>query len=151
METKLLITDIKQEDLVNLLSTASYGSEIFDIDYDVIVYKKLSCKDEDRDCSEDKCAKCLLEGKKIFVYDNLAEDERDSYGNLPHVWNEEELTMDYTITLNDVIEGIQNCFSSGGYGAECVCNLINYEDGAFDIGHAEYIMQHIVFGEVIYG
>lgn len=148
METKLLVLDINQEDLVDLLTTASYGSHIFDIDYDSIDYDNVENKDC-LDCFEDKIAKCLLNGKKMLVYDKFAEGERDGYGKCPHVWNEDERTMDYKVTLDDVIEGIQKCFTESAFGMKCVCDLISRE-GNLDLDEAEYIMQFIVFGEYIY-
>ena len=67
MKTKITVTELDHEDLVNLLSTALYGSSWFEADYDNNIYKSLEIKEGD--CFEDKLADMLLAGHKITIID----------------------------------------------------------------------------------
>lgn len=149
MKTKTTICDINHEDLVELLSTACYGSSWFGVDYNVTEYKNSAPKEGD--CIEDKCAKILLHGFSITLYDMYAEDEDDHYGTLPHHWDEDARYMDYTVTLKDIERGLSKALDAGGWSAKYVHNLINAEDGDFDQPQAEALVQWIIFGEEIYG
>lgn len=80
MKTTTKISEISKEDLVNLLATATYGSEYIDIDW-VNEEEYLKTK-EKGDCREDTYARMLLNGFKIEVRDYSAEDETDFYGHV---------------------------------------------------------------------
>lgn len=148
MKTTTKISEISQEDLVNLLTTATYGSEYIDIDW---VYQEECIKSkEEGDSREDIYARMLLNGYKIEVRDYYAEDETDFYGNLHHEWNEEDECMVYHVGIEDISHGIAKCLDLGGWTAECANDLI-YKTENLDLYEAEAIMQVIVFGEVIYG
>ena len=154
MKTKTIITDLTQEDLVNLLCTATYGSNW------------LSCYAPDRDgveitesdCVEDVWAKCLLAGKKISCIDYYA-DEGEYYGTLEHETEEDGQTT-YHVSLQDIINGLQKCADGTFIDADndradeflhkCFRSFVN-EDGDFDNTQAEALMQIILFGELIYG
>lgn len=150
MKTKTTISGITHEDLVNLSSTALYGSAIFDTSYNKEEYLDLTDKC-DEDCIEDKLARLLLAGKSIVVSDLYAEDERDKYGTLPAKWDKVKGSMNYALTLEDIKKGIELALNSGNeYHRDCAMHLI---DGGydFDLPEAEAILQIIVFGEEIYG
>ena len=151
MKTKTIITELTQEDLVNLLCTATYGSNW------------LSCSAPDRrhivveenDCREDIWAKVLLAGDHIVCTDYYAEGE--CYGKLPCKIDDED-NADYTLSLQDIINGLQKC-SDGDYVeaeehgvwiSKCFRELQN---GGYDLDNpqAETLMQIILFGELIYG
>ena len=152
MKTKTIITDLTQEDLVNLLCTATYGSNW------------LSCYAPDRDgveitesdCVEDVWAKCLLAGKKISCIDYYA-DEGEYYGTLEH-YTEEDGQTTYLVSLQDIINGLQKCADGdyteseehGEWISECFRELQN---GGYNLDQprAESLMQIILFGELIYG
>lgn len=154
MKTKTIITELTQEDLVNLLCTATYGSNW------------LSCYAPDRegvditeeDCLEDEWAKCLLAGKKITCTDYYA-DEGEHYGTLEH-YTEEDGQTTYLVSLQDIIDGLQKCLdgtfidadndNAGNYLLNCV-NTFKEDDGGLDNPQAEALMQIILFGELIYG
>lgn len=148
MKTKTIITGITHEDLVNLFSTALYGSAYFEAD----IAKKsdyygttLEKKD---DCHEDILAKVLLEGKPIYVYDYYSEEV--AYGNLPHKWDKKRCAMRYTITIEEIKVGIAKAIDNGDWIAECALGLI--EDACnFDLTEAENLLQVITFGDSIYG
>jgi hypothetical protein len=162
MKTKTTITELTQEDLVDLLCTATYGS------------MWLSCYAPDRerngvditedDCMEDVWAKVLLAGKKIELTDYNA-DEGEFYGTLEHYTDEDGLTT-YRVSLQDIINGLQKCadgtFIQTNYDesdngdtekswiAKCFQHF-KEDTGEMDNPEAESLMQIILFGELIYG
>lgn len=150
MKTKTIITEITHEDIVNLLSTGIYGSHFLGVDYSVEDYRKIPNPDE-YVCIEDKCAKLLLNGKSIVIFDMYAEDEEDFHGKLYHSWDFDNATMDYTITLSDIKKGLQKAIDNGGWDAKCAFDLINDDSCDLDLTEAENLLQIITFGEAIYG
>lgn len=157
MKTNTTITDITKEELVNLLCTATYGSCYWSVDIPDGSYYGTELEDKG-DCIEDKWAKVLLAGKPIFIYDGYAEEI--SYGNLPHEWDEYEEAMRYTVTLEDIRNGLQNCadgtFKTNGksdasYIKACFTDFIEYNSVTMDLTEAEALLQVIVFNELIYG
>ena len=148
MKTKTIITEITHDDLVNLFSTATYGS-----DYFVVVKKKEDYYgtelEDENDCREDKWAKILLTGKPVYVLDYYS--EKDAYGNLPHKWDKKRGAMRYTVTLDDIKEGLQEALDNGGWDAKCAFDLINDDSCDLDLTEAENLLQIITFGEAIYG
>ena len=150
MKTRTIIEEIAHDDIVNLLSTAIYGSQFFGVDYSIDDYRKIPNPDE-YDCIEGKCAKLLLNGKSIVIYDMYAEDEEDFYGKLYHSWDSYNKTMDYTITLSDIKKGIEKAINSGGYDAKCAFDLINNDSCDLDLTEAVNLLQIITFGETVYG
>lgn len=154
MKTKTIITDLTQEDLVNLLCTATYGSNW------------LSCYAPNRegveitesDCEEDVWAKCLLAGEKIKCYDNYSYKGDNIYGNLEWGIDEGDGTTYYWLSLQDIINGLQKCADGtfteseehGEWISECFRELQN---GGYNLDQprAESLMQIILFGELIYG
>lgn len=159
MKTKTIVTEITHEDLVNLLSTAMYGSNIFGATYDRAEYHTLPDIDND-DCGEDKLTRMLLNGKAITIYDFNAEDEDDTYGNLPTRWDEDDEVMHYTVNLDNIKRGVEAVLD-GTFAAndeheyawlrKCVANWTDEDSGEFDLTEAEALLQVIVFGSVIYG
>ena len=148
MKTKTIITEITHDDLVNLLSTASYGSSWLGLNYDSTEYHELPNKDEG-DCIEDKMAKLLLAGCSVELYDMYAEDNSDFYGKLPHYWDADNRTMDYEVRLEDIKKGLQKAFKdkyASKYARDLAC-----EGDDFDFIEADALIQFILFGEVIYG
>jgi len=152
MKVATIITEIDHEDLVNLFSTAIYGSNFFDIGYDEKDYYGTELESRN-DCIEDKCAKLLLAGKAIFVFDAYAEDEDEFYGKFNHEWinGDDGIGMKYTINLENIKDGIQKCLEGeNNWLRDCAKHLM-YEPYALDLPEAEAILQKIVFGELIYG
>jgi hypothetical protein len=148
MKTKTIIEEFNQEDLVDLLCTATYGSEYFACRIPKGNYKGTELED-DTDCSEDCWAKVLLAGKTLYVYDYYSEEM--AYGNLPHKWIEDEQAMRYTITLEDIKKGAQQVLdSNNNYDKKCMLDWMTGE-GDMDLFEAENLLQTFVFGEAIYG
>lgn len=153
MKAEIKITDITHDDLVNLFSTAEYGSQwlVLRASSAARKYKK-----ED-DCHEDILSKALLNGLTIEAFDYYAEGE--VYGSLPHTHeDDDDDCVHYTITLHDIEKGIAKCLSgdkewdkdTNNYLRKCAMNLIEDECVNLDQPEAEAIMQVIMFGELIY-
>lgn len=163
MKTKTIITELTQEDLVNLLCTATYRSNWLEIHRTT----DKGVKWDGDECLEDTWAKCLLAGNPIECTDHYAEG--DHYGELPYKVNDDEDGIEevtYTLTLQDIINGLQKCadgtFSHTNYDeadngdtekswiAKCFQHFKD-DSGEMDNPEAESLMQIILFGELIYG
>lgn len=151
MKTIVKVKELSHEDLVNLLSTASYGSPFIRFSIPKGNYKGTELEDEN-DCLEDKWAKVLIAGKHLFFCDNYAEDEDDFYGQLPHAYKNTPWGgfMRYEFTLQTILDAMSKALSEGDYMAEYVNHLANYPE-KFDQIEAEAVMQYVIFGEEIYG
>jgi hypothetical protein len=136
--------------LVNLFSTATYGSFYFDVLKKKKDYYGTELEDEN-DCREDTWAKVLLSGKPVYVLDYYSEDEDEAYGSLPHEWDNKRGAMRYTVTLEDIKKGLIEAIGNGGWDAKCAFDLINDDSCDFDLTEAENLLQIITFGEAIYG
>lgn len=148
MKTKTIITEINHDDLVNLFSTATYGSTYFDVAKKKKDYYGTELEDAN-DCREDTWAKVLLAGKPVYVFDYYSEEV--AYGNLPHEWDKERDAMIYTVTLEDIKKGLQKALDNGDWDAKCAFDLINDDACDLDLTEAENLLQIITFGEAIYG
>lgn len=148
MKIQTTITGITHDDLVNLFSTATYGSDYLDIKSNKKRDYNGTELENEEDCREDIWAKILLAGKSVEVIDYYAEGVK--YGNLPCVFDEED-NAHYTINLKDVKEGLEKALNGDGWERKCALHLIE-EDGEFDLYEAEALLQMIAFsGQVIYG
>ena len=137
MKTKITVTELDHEDLVNLLSTALYGSSWFEADYDSNIYRSLKIKEGD--CFEDKLADMLLAGHKITIIDHEAEGE--SYSKKCVGFDGESAI--YEITLKDFLKT-----ASTKRGYQLVEEVLS-GDGDYWTGDA--FLQRVVFGEEVYG
>lgn len=159
MKTDVIIKEITQEDLVNLFSTAFYGSDHFEAWYDHFTDIE---RDED-DCYEDIMAKILLNHGRICVTDRIAEDG-EVYGSLTCEVKENEdydgvLNTTYFLTLDDVVRGLQRA-ASGTFKIndedDILCaqksfHTFAYDDRYWDAVRADILMQIILFDEIVYG
>lgn len=137
MKTKITVTELTHDDLVNLLSTALYGSTWFEADYDNDIYNSL--KNKEGDCFEDKLADMLLAGHKITIFDHEAEGE--SYSKKCVGFDGESAI--YKITLKDFLNT-----ASTKKGYKLVEEVLT-GDGDYWTGDA--FLQRVVFGQEIYG
>lgn len=159
MKTKTIITELTQEDLVNLLCTATYESNWLSC---YAPYRE-GVEITESDCGEDVWAKCLLAGQKIQCFDSYAEG--DTYGELK--WGvSDNGEIFYWVSLQDIIDGLQKCadgtFIHTNYDesdngdnekswiAECFQHF-KEDTGEMDNPEAEALMQIVLFGELIYG
>lgn len=138
MKTKITVTEFTHDELVDMLSTALYGSNWFEADYDNDKYKLIENKEGD--CFEDKLADMLLAGHKITLIDNYAEGE--SYSKKCVGFNKDE-SANYEISLKDILKT-----ASTKSGFKLVEEVL---DGDGDYWTADAFLQRVVFGEEIYG
>ena len=138
MKTKITVTEINHEELVDLLSTALYDSSWFGADYDSDTYKKL--ENTTGECFEDKLADMLLSGHQITITDYEAEGE--SYSSKCT-----KITADgdavYKVGLEDFLK-----VASTKTGFQLLSEVL---DGTGDYYTADAFLQRVVFGEEIYG
>lgn len=155
MKTKTTITEMSHDDLVNLFSTAFYGSSYLGADYEEAI------KHDEKDCFEDILANILLHDGSIKVTDYYAEG--DVYGSLPHEIDEDD-NVTYFVTYDDIKRGLEKAadgtFNAGDNewteqtkrSARVSFDSFMDEDGCdFDLVRADILMQIILFDEIIYG
>ena len=137
MKTEIKVTELTHEELVDLLSTALYGSSWFAASYDSKVYKSLT--ETEGDCFEDALADMLLAGHKIKITDYYAEGE--SYSKRCVGFDGED--AEYEVTLKDFLRT-----ASTKSGFKLVEEVL---DGDGDFWTADAFLQRVVFGKEIYG
>ena len=158
--TKIL--KITHDDLVNLFCTALEGNNWVSCEYDKEFYNSLKVGQVEGDCDEDHIADVLLNGGNIYLFDEYAEGE--IYGKKGEVIEGDgDGTVMYTITLEDVIQGLENAFNGSikssdfndsgmkSWVRECVEELADEECCDLDLPMADALLQIIMFNEVIYG
>lgn len=163
MKIKITITELSHNDLVDLFSTALYGSSYLSADYTIEDRKSVDVSDDD--CYEDIIAKILLSGKSIEVTDNYAEG--CSYGSLPYRFqdkDDDDSSVIYRVTLDNIIRGLEKA-SDGTFNAgndewtertkksarASFDSFMNEDRCDFDLVRADILMQIILFDEIIYG
>lgn len=145
MKTKIKVTELSHDDLVNLFSTALYGCDYLCVDYDSEQWNNLKGKYEDMDiCFEDKLAALLLAGCTIDIYDGYAEGK--IYSGLGELIENEdgEEEARYRISIYDILAA---CSTTEGY--KYAHELFEEESG--DYWTANNLLQIAMFGEVVYG
>ena len=156
MKTKTTITELTHDDLVNLFSTALYGSTYLEADYEE------SAEHGEKDCFEDILANILLHGGCIKVNDYYSEG--DVYGELPHELDEDNECTTYYVTYDDIKRGLERAadgtFNAGNdewteqtkRSARASFDSFMDKDACdFDLVRADILMQIILFDEIIYG
>ena len=159
LKNNVEIIDITHEDLVNLFSTALYGSSYLSAEYDKDFYNSIPKDKKEGDCFEDHIADVLLNGGEIYIYDAYSEGELYSKNGelIKEEYGGEEYAQ-YTLTLTDIIEGLQRA-ANGTYKTNNDTKYIRQcfnefaEDDCYDLDltDADALMQVIVFNELIYG
>ena len=159
LKNNVEIIDITHEDLVNLFSTALYGSSYLSAEYDKDFYNSIPKDKKEGDCFEDHLADVLLNGGEIYIYDAYSEGEvySDNGELIKEEYSDEEYAQ-YTLTLTDIIEGLQRA-ANGTYKTNNDTKFIRHcfnefaEDDCYDLDltDADALMQIITFNELIYG
>ena len=154
MKTKTTITELSHEDLVNLLSTATFGSSW--LSCSISQATRDAIKDLPGDCREGIWANALLNGFPVYLTDHQADGFY--YGGHDHGITDEDGSVTYRITLEDVIAGLQlaldgdfapNDEEEVELAARCVLHLRD-ESFDFDATDAEILAQIIMFNSIIY-
>jgi hypothetical protein len=159
LKNNVEIIDITHEDLVNLFSTALYGSSYLSAEYDKDFYNSIPKDKKEGDCFEDHIADVLLNGGEIYIYDAYSEGEVYSKNGelIKEEYGDEEYAQ-YTLTLTDIIEGLERA-ANGTYKTNDDTKFIRQcfnefaEDDCYDLDltDADALMQVITFNELIYG
>lgn len=138
MKTKITVTAMEHDELVDLLSTALEGSSWFGATYDRDLYE--SIQETHGYCLEDKLADMLLSGHQITITDYEADGE--SYSSKCT-----KITADgdavYKVGLDDFLK-----VASTKKGFQLLSDVL---DGTGDYYTADAFLQRVVFGEEIYG
>ena len=156
MKTHTTVTEITHDDLVNLFSTALYGSSYLGAGY------SFSPDLEKCETLEDALAESLLKGHHIRVTDYQAEG--CVFGNLPHEIDDDDESVTYTVTLEDIKNGLAKA-ADGTFNCRTMdfaCQERNFarkafdafadeESCNFDLTYGDCLMQVILFDEIIYG
>ena len=157
MKTETKIIELNHEDLVNLFSTAMFGSNYLSVYYEADVDY-----DED-DCHEDIIAKVLLNGGDVCITDAYADGCR--YGNLRYQWNE-DYDCTYHVRYIDILNGLERA-ANGTFKtcpdvskdfamrnqefAKRSFNAFAFDERNWDALTADCLMQIILFDEIVYG
>lgn len=157
MKTQLTITELTKEDLVNLFSTAFYGSNYLSADYEEAI------EYDEEDCHEEILAEILLNGGAIKVTDSYADGCH--YGNLRYQHNE-DYDATYYVRDIDIILGLERA-ANGTFnlrpdvGADFAdrnaefarrsFNAFAFDEQEWDLETADCLMQIILFNEIVYG
>lgn len=144
MKTRITVTELSHEDLVDILSTALYGCDYLQVDYDRKVWEAIPSEKKEGDCFEDRLADMLLNGHYIAITDLYA--ERQIYGLRKHpvpASVDEEVNVTYCLSLEDLLWA---CSSPRGY--KLVTETLSGEGDYFT---ANNLLQIALFGEEIYG
>ena len=164
MEIKTTVTsiDLSKGDLVNLLSTATYGDATFSIWVDDDCKEMKGAEDE---CLEEKWANVLLAGGHLCVgVMEAGEGKREDVFNESKFYKDEECFIEefdghfpneslfvpyYKVTLDRIKGAFKEILEKNCYPKDHFNNLFVEECG--DFIDAWCLLQYIVFGEVIYG
>lgn len=139
MKTEIKVTSLTHDELVDLLSTALYGSSWFDASYNNKIYDTLANKNGK--CFEDKLADMLLAGHKITIMDMEAEGE--SHSNKCIGFDSKTESAIYEVKMEDFLK-----VASTKTGYKLITDVIS---GDGDYWTADAFLQRVVFGEEIYG
>ena len=159
MKTRTTIEELTQEDLVDLFSTAFYGSDrlVANYDEDDVVER------DNDDCYEDIMAKILLNGGAIYVTDTYADGCH--YGNLKYQFNE-DYDATYTLRYIDILNGLERAANGTFNTRKDVSNdfadrnrefgrrsfeAFAWNEREWDAITADCLMQIILFDEIVYG
>lgn len=139
MKTQIKVTELNHDDLVDLLSTALYGSSWFEASYDKNKYNAI--KEKHGECFEDALADMLIAGHKISITDLEAEGEK--YSNKFVRFEGKHESAVYEVDLKDFLK-----VASTKRGYQLVDEVLS---GEGDYWTADAFLQRVVFGEEIYG
>ena len=117
---------LKEDNLVDLLSTAFYGSPWFSVSVDESFSHSIK---PTSDCREEKWADVLKAGGKIRITD----------------WEDDE--TQYDLSLDDIVKGIEKLSESHLH----VYSRVMTFDGDADFYDADAVIQFAIFGEWVYG
>lgn len=155
MKLTTTITSLDKEDLINLFSTATYGSNWLYITTPKGFADDIS--KEEASCREEIWAEVLLHGRMLYGVDATAEGE--VFNDRGRVVEENEEEVEYPFTLDGIIEQLNKAAngtficpdeSTKLFAARAVASFA-CDSSDFDLTYADALMQIILFNEIIYG
>lgn len=164
MKTKITISELSQEDLANLLETATYGSN--GLDYEIpneMAERYLILADEE--CYNERAAKVLAEGGYIDIInlysleDELRKNDKVTDASKYVLWTHIEpytyqtwtgkyargYVSVYRINKDSILKALNEVEDA----AELVADMYLRED--YDRNTADGLLQCVIFGEQVYG
>ena len=162
IKTNVTSIELSKGDLVNLLSTATFGDDTFSIWVDD---ECKALKGNEDECREEKWANVLLLGGHICVgVMEAGEANREEVFNESKFYEDNECYIEefdgtfpneslfvpyYKVTLERIKQAFIEIIESDKYPKQHFDNL--FIDDCGDFTDAWCLLQYIVFGEVIYG
>lgn len=119
-------TLLKEDNLVDLLSTAFYGSDWFSVIRDEAFEHLIR---QESECREEKWADILKGGGKVRVID----------------WEDDE--KQYDLSLDDICNGLMKLHNEH---LHVYARVLTF-DGDADFYDADAVIQYAIFGEWVYG
>jgi hypothetical protein len=147
--SSIQVCNITKDDIVALVNYI-YGS-YFVLKIPDNLPDKFKDLIKDLKYKEDKIATILLNGGSIIVSDKSVQSEDENYAadGIEAEYNEQDVCMDYKISLKDIEAGLSRCTEG-----QPLYSLIEFTRGNFeeiDMYDMEIFLQMILFGELIYG
>ena len=144
MKTRITVTELSHEDLVDILSTALYGCDYLRVDYNKETWSEIPEDKKEGQCYEDHLTDMLLNGHYIAATDIYADGE--IYGKRKHPMPasvDKKGNVTYCLALQDLLWA---CSSPRGY--KLITEILSGEGDYFT---ANNLLQIALFGEEIYG
>lgn len=143
---------LTREVLSDLIETATYGSGWLDFQFDDTQVAPI-----ENEAACDTAARILLAGGKVEFIDNWAEEPDEIYSETGYFESDAGI---YPVTLKDIVKGLEKA-ESGEWNAhddeernfvkEDVSDVLkDTEDSCLDMDGADWIMQVILFNEIVY-
>lgn len=151
MTAEIKVTSLTHEEIVDILSTAFYGCDFLDADYDSAFWRKIPAKKKEGSCWEDHMADVLLNDGIVTVVDKEADGELYTKAGIPcrtekAPWWDTDHPYEfgvYDLTLSALLKAC-----STPYGFALLNDVIQNQG---DYYTANNLIQLAIFGEVIYG
>lgn len=137
MDVKVQIQNLTLEELTDIISTAFYGNDYMEIDYE-------GTPSILHECFEENVAQTLLDGGTVLITDTSygEADDPEAYGDLPH-YTDADGCITYKLTLQD--------FYKRASTLECLKYIQDLLSGEGDFYDGYNLMQIVTYGEIIYG
>lgn len=148
---KVQVTELTHDELVDILSTALYGCDYLQVDYDLKVWETIPAEKKEGNCFEDHLADMLLNGHAIELTDIESEGELYKVRGVPcrvrkeaseyNPNNSYEVSV-YVVNLKTILRA---CSSPEGNQL-----LIEVLNGQGDYFTANNLLQLAMFGQIVY-
>lgn len=152
MKTRITVTELSHEDLVDILSTALYGCDYLQVDYDRKAWEAIPSEKKEGDCFEDRLADMLLNGYTIELTDIESDGELHKVRGVScrvrkeqSMYNPNE-SYEVSVYMLNLKAILRACSSPRGY--KLVTETLSGEGDYFT---ANNLLQIALFGEEIYG